>query len=137
MYSKVLTCGRSPASVYTTNLDRALRMSSAIDSGSVTVNGPVVPAYQTPFGGFKQSGIGKELGKYGLLEYMRTKTVHIKYVHSHFPTPSCHGLRSRISVTHQTQFSSKTVGKQILTGQIKHALGKGLTVIEVHWKSWN
>lgn len=59
-------------------------MSSAIECGAVSVNGPMIPSYQTPFGGFKQSGIGKELGKYGLLEYMKTKTVHIKYVsHSH------------------------------------------------------
>jgi aldehyde dehydrogenase (NAD+) len=64
--------------VYTKDLDRALRVSAAIDSGSVTVNGPSIPAFQTPFGGFKQSGIGKELGKYGLLEYMKTKSVHIK-----------------------------------------------------------
>lgn len=55
-------------------------MSSAIESGAVSVNGPMMPSYQTPFGGFKQSGIGKELGKYGLLEYTKAKTIHIKYV---------------------------------------------------------
>ncbi|KAE9372605.1 putative aldehyde dehydrogenase [Stipitochalara longipes BDJ] len=66
------------ACIYTSNLDRALRVSSAIESGAVSINGPMVPSYQTPFGGFKQSGIGKELGKYGLLEYTKTKTVHIK-----------------------------------------------------------
>jgi hypothetical protein len=60
-------------------------MGSAIECGAVSVNGLMIPSYQTPFGGFKQSGIGKELGKYGLLEYMRTKTVHIKYVgHLHY-----------------------------------------------------
>lgn len=53
-------------------------MSSALEAGGISINGPFVPSYQTPFGGFKQSGIGKELGKYGLLEYMKTKTIHIK-----------------------------------------------------------
>ncbi|KAL5349992.1 hypothetical protein ACLOAV_005028 [Pseudogymnoascus australis] len=67
------------ACIYTSNIDRALRVSSAVDSGSVHINGVAIPKYNTPFGGFKQSGIGKELGKYGLLEYMKTKTVHIKY----------------------------------------------------------
>ncbi|KFY80917.1 hypothetical protein V498_08764 [Pseudogymnoascus sp. VKM F-4517 (FW-2822)] len=65
------------ACIYTSNIDRALRVSSAVDSGSVHINGVAIPKYNTPFGGFKQSGIGKELGKYGLLEYMKTKTVHI------------------------------------------------------------
>ncbi|KAL2068419.1 hypothetical protein VTL71DRAFT_16517 [Oculimacula yallundae] len=66
------------ACVYTKDIDKALRVSFAIDSGAVSVNGPCIPAYQTPYGGFKQSGIGKELGKYGLLEYMNTKSLHIK-----------------------------------------------------------
>lgn len=68
------------ASLYTTNLDRALRVSSSIESGALSINGPFIPSYNTPFGGFKQSGSGKELGKYGLMEYLKTKTIHIKYV---------------------------------------------------------
>jgi len=55
-------------------------VSSAVESGAISINGPMVPSFQTPFGGFKQSGIGKELGKYGLLEYTKAKTIHIKYV---------------------------------------------------------
>jgi aldehyde dehydrogenase (NAD+) len=52
-------------------------MSSALEAGGVSINGPFIPNYNTPFGGHKQSGIGKELGKYGLLEYTKTKSVHI------------------------------------------------------------
>jgi aldehyde dehydrogenase (NAD+) len=65
------------ASVYTKDIDRAFRMSSALEAGGVSINGPFIPNYNTPFGGHKQSGIGKELGKYGLLEYTKTKSVHI------------------------------------------------------------
>jgi aldehyde dehydrogenase (NAD+) len=67
-----------PASVYTKDMDRAFRMAAAIESGGVAINGLFIPSNQTPFGGFKQSGVGKELGKYGLMEYMKTKSVHIK-----------------------------------------------------------
>ncbi|KAH6677258.1 putative aldehyde dehydrogenase [Halenospora varia] len=65
------------ACVYTADLNRALRVASKIDSGGISINGPFVPNFQTPFGGFKQSGHGKELGKYGLMEYMKQKTIHI------------------------------------------------------------
>jgi hypothetical protein len=62
-------CRRHNADYYT---------DSAIPDRGISINGPFIPSYQTPFGGFKQSGSGKELGKYALLEYMKTKTVHIK-----------------------------------------------------------
>lgn len=66
------------ASVYTSDLNRALRVSAKIDSGNVSINAPHFPNQQVPFGGFKESGNGKELGKYGLQAYLRTKTVLIK-----------------------------------------------------------
>ncbi|KAL2062135.1 hypothetical protein VTL71DRAFT_6401 [Oculimacula yallundae] len=65
------------ASVYTSDITRALRVSAKIDSGSVSINAPHFPYQQVPFGGFKESGNGKELGKYGLQSYMRTKTILI------------------------------------------------------------
>ncbi|KAG4431548.1 hypothetical protein IFR05_012961 [Cadophora sp. M221] len=65
------------ASVYTSDITRALRVSAKIDSGNVSINAPHFPNQQVPFGGFKESGNGKELGKYGLQSYMRTKTVLI------------------------------------------------------------
>lgn len=67
------------ASVYTSNLDRALRVSSQLECGGVAVNSPFLPQVETPFGGIKASGQGRELGKYGLLEYTEPKSIHIKY----------------------------------------------------------
>ncbi|KAE8441370.1 hypothetical protein EG329_005473 [Mollisiaceae sp. DMI_Dod_QoI] len=65
------------ATLYTSDLNRALRVSAKIESGSVSINSPHFPNHQVPFGGFKESGSGKELGKYGLREYLQTKTVLI------------------------------------------------------------
>ncbi|KAL4963132.1 aldehyde dehydrogenase domain-containing protein [Aspergillus stella-maris] len=66
------------ASVYTSNLDRALRVSSALECGGVAVNSPFLPQVNTAFGGIKASGQGRELGKYGLMEYTEAKSIHIK-----------------------------------------------------------
>ncbi|KAL4932014.1 aldehyde dehydrogenase domain-containing protein [Aspergillus undulatus] len=66
------------ASVYTSNLDRALRVSSALECGGVAVNSPYLPQVNTAFGGIKASGQGRELGKYGLMEYTEAKSIHIK-----------------------------------------------------------
>jgi betaine-aldehyde dehydrogenase len=49
-------------SIYTRDLGRALRVSRAIESGNLSVNSHSSVRYWTPFGGFKQSGLGRELG---------------------------------------------------------------------------
>jgi len=46
----------------------------------VSINSPHLPNRNTPFGGKKQSGYGKELGKHGLMAYLEPKAIHIKYV---------------------------------------------------------
>ncbi|KAK7705728.1 hypothetical protein SLS57_009927 [Botryosphaeria dothidea] len=66
------------ANIYTNDLNRALRVSSKLESGGVSVNSPYLPELNTAFGGTKQSGSGRELGKYGLYEYLEPKSVHIK-----------------------------------------------------------
>ncbi|KAI7881443.1 aldehyde dehydrogenase [Lichtheimia hyalospora FSU 10163] len=63
--------------VYTTNLDTALKVSNEIKAGTVWVNCFDVFDQSTPFGGYKQSGFGKELGKYALQEYTQVKVVKI------------------------------------------------------------
>ncbi|XP_019640635.1 PREDICTED: retinal dehydrogenase 2-like isoform X1 [Branchiostoma belcheri] len=66
------------AAVYTQNLDTAMVMSNSLQAGSVWVNcfNRIYP--QAPFGGFKASGLGRELGEYGLEQYTEVKTVTIK-----------------------------------------------------------
>ena len=68
------------ACVYTSDVTRALRVAGKLESGGVSINTPHLPSRNTPFGGIKQSGYGKELGKHGLLSYLESKTIHIKYV---------------------------------------------------------
>jgi len=60
---------------YTTNLARAWRVAEALESGMVAVNSGVLSTAVAPFGGVKQSGIGREGSKYGIDEYLETKYV--------------------------------------------------------------
>ena len=66
------------AAVFTTSLDTAMHVSHAVRAGTVWVNCYDVFAAQAPFGGFKESGIGRELGEYGLAAYTAVKTVTVK-----------------------------------------------------------
>lgn len=66
------------AGVLSKDIDKALVFAQAVQAGSVWVNCYDAITPQTPFGGFKQSGIGRELGAEGLKEYLETKTVSIK-----------------------------------------------------------
>jgi acyl-CoA reductase-like NAD-dependent aldehyde dehydrogenase len=63
--------------IWTENLTRAIRTAKAVNAGYLWVNtyGGIIP--ETPYGGFKQSGIGKELGSDGLEMYLEKKTVNI------------------------------------------------------------
>ncbi|KIP06629.1 hypothetical protein PHLGIDRAFT_128195 [Phlebiopsis gigantea 11061_1 CR5-6] len=63
--------------VFTQNLNRAIRVSSTLEAGSVFVNSTAATAPQVPFGGFKQSGQGKELSEYALEAFTQVKAVHI------------------------------------------------------------
>ncbi|KAI7861686.1 aldehyde dehydrogenase domain-containing protein [Spinellus fusiger] len=63
--------------VYTKSLDTAITVSNELQAGTVWVNAFDVFDQSTPFGGYKQSGFGKELGKYALQEYTQVKVVKI------------------------------------------------------------
>lgn len=65
--------------LWTRDLNRAMRVSRAMQSGSVWVNTYRALAAQAPFGGFKESGIGRERGEAGLKEYLTTRNVMIDY----------------------------------------------------------
>ena len=66
------------ASVYTKDLSRALRCQRQLDAGSVWVNTHDLLDANTPFGGFKQSGIGKDLGREQLDYFLETKMCWIE-----------------------------------------------------------
>jgi len=66
------------AGVVTRDIGNALKLANGLQSGTVYVNCYDVFDSNTPFGGFKNSGIGRELGEYGLLNYTEVKTVIIK-----------------------------------------------------------
>jgi succinate-semialdehyde dehydrogenase / glutarate-semialdehyde dehydrogenase len=63
------------AYIYTQSLDRALRVSEAIESGMVGVNRGVISDAAAPFGGVKESGFGREGGFEGIEEYLETKYI--------------------------------------------------------------
>ena len=65
------------ASLWTSDLPRAERLCRMIQSGVVTVNNVVASDPRVPFGGVKKSGIGRELGKFGLLEFTNVKTIRV------------------------------------------------------------
>ncbi|MEV0669668.1 aldehyde dehydrogenase family protein [Mycobacterium sp. NPDC050441] len=62
-------------SIWTDNLSRALRVSRAVEAGNLSVNSHSSVRYNTPFGGFKQSGLGRELGPDAPLSFTETKNV--------------------------------------------------------------
>lgn len=73
------------ASIWTQDLEKAESLSSMVDSGIVTVNNVVVSDPRVPFGGIKNSGFGRELSRYGMLEFVNIKSVRFydQLVHNH------------------------------------------------------
>ena len=66
------------ASIYTTDVTRAMRVSALLEAGTVTINAPYGQQLSAPFGGMKQSGHGREGGKYGFYEWLQPKAVVFK-----------------------------------------------------------
>jgi aldehyde dehydrogenase (NAD+) len=66
------------AAVWTRDIKKALAVANGVRAGTVWVNCYNVLDTRAPFGGFKQSGIGRELGEYGLQQYTQVKTVIAK-----------------------------------------------------------
>ncbi|MEO3871923.1 aldehyde dehydrogenase family protein [Nonomuraea sp. B12E4] len=64
-------------SIWTRDIGRALRVARAVESGALSVNSHSSVRYWTPFGGFKQSGLGRELGPDALAAFTETKNVFI------------------------------------------------------------
>ena len=67
------------ASVWTKDIGRAMRVSSALEFGTVWVNDHIPLASEAPHGGFKQSGFGKDMSVESVLDYTITKHVMVKH----------------------------------------------------------
>ncbi|HET7148038.1 MAG TPA: NAD-dependent succinate-semialdehyde dehydrogenase [Candidatus Nitrosopolaris sp.] len=73
------------ASIWTQDLDKAERFSRMVQSGIVSVNNVVASDPRVPFGGVKKSGFGRELSRYGMLEFVNIKSVRFydELMHHH------------------------------------------------------
>jgi succinate-semialdehyde dehydrogenase/glutarate-semialdehyde dehydrogenase len=65
------------AYVFTNDLSTMWRMAEGLEAGIIGVNDPVPATAQCPFGGMKESGQGRELGREGLNAYLETKYISI------------------------------------------------------------
>lgn len=70
-------CYGLSASVWTRDVDTAFTMAKGIQAGTVWINTFMDGASELPFGGYKQSGQGRELGRFSVEEYSETKTVYL------------------------------------------------------------
>ncbi|MGW6423998.1 NAD-dependent succinate-semialdehyde dehydrogenase [Nocardia sp. NPDC055053] len=66
------------AYIYTRDLNRALRVSDALETGMVGVNRGIISDVAAPFGGIKESGLGREAGTEGIEEYLETKYIALQ-----------------------------------------------------------
>ena len=67
------------ASVFTTDLGEAMEAAERLEAGMVWVNNPLIDNDALPFGGWKASGLGRELGRQGLDAFRRSKMVVIDH----------------------------------------------------------
>jgi succinate-semialdehyde dehydrogenase/glutarate-semialdehyde dehydrogenase len=65
------------AYLYTNDLRRAIRTAEGLEYGMVGVNDATGYTHEIPFGGFKESGLGREGGHQGIEEYMEVKSISV------------------------------------------------------------
>ena len=62
-------------SIFTTDAEQAQRVADKIDAGMVFINGVGAEGVELPFGGIKRSGFGRELGRFGIDEFVNKKLI--------------------------------------------------------------
>ncbi|MEB2774495.1 NAD-dependent succinate-semialdehyde dehydrogenase [Algoriphagus sp. D3-2-R+10] len=65
------------ASIWSEDKEKAVHLASKIESGAVFINAMVASNLHLPFGGVKKSGFGRELSRYGILEFVNSKTMYL------------------------------------------------------------
>ena len=78
------------AGVWTSSIKRAIRASERLEAGTVWVNTYRAVSYMSPFGGYKNSGFGRENGQHAIDEYLQTKSV---WINSALETPNPFSIR--------------------------------------------
>ncbi len=63
--------------VFSDDSEQALRVADGLDTGMVYVNGVGADGAELPFGGVKRSGFGRELGRYGIEEFVNKKLIRV------------------------------------------------------------
>ena len=63
--------------VFSDDPEQAIRVADGLDTGMVFVNGTLLDGAELPFGGVKRSGFGRELGKYGMDEFVNKKLIRV------------------------------------------------------------
>ena len=73
------------AGIVTKSVDNAIKIANSLQAGTVYINCYHVSSVNTPFGGFKNSGVGRELGEYALKNFTEVKTVIVKVADDALP----------------------------------------------------
>jgi aldehyde dehydrogenase (NAD+) len=73
------------AGIVTKDIGKAIKIANALKAGFVYVNCYLVSGFGTPFGGYKNSGVGREMGEYGLRSFTEVKTVIVKVADDALP----------------------------------------------------
>jgi aldehyde dehydrogenase (NAD+) len=98
--------------VFSSNIARAERVARGVRTGTMWINNYHVFAEYCPFGGYKQSGVGRELGHWGLEEYTQIKRIHVPY----FSDPNTNLIATLLSDNKRIEGFSYNCPTQVIAG---------------------